>query len=287
MKSLKIVAALALVVCALPHLASAVPVTFTIDPVQSNLKIDLVAQLGGSPLPSLGQGSVIPASNGTLANGNPTDGSTTSYQGTIKTDLNFSQVTFTGGSSIQALLSSNANGWAPIDGGGPQSPFPSYVTNPALRAPANYGWALAGTVVLADLRNFVLDAVSGSLALGGGGSFTSNQSLNVLSGLTNYADTIGGFFISTPGSTDLTGAALNNTGAPNGSVVFGPGTLITLTAPVKVVQQLNISGTPVDLVVSGTLVATANAVIPEPSTMILSGIGLAMVTGFGFLRRKK
>ncbi|MBX9791660.1 MAG: PEP-CTERM sorting domain-containing protein [Pirellulales bacterium] len=286
MKSLKIVAALALVVCAVPQLASAVPVTFTIDPVQSNLQINLVAYLGGSPLPSLGQGSVIPASNGKLANGNPTDGSVTSYQGTIKTDLNFSQITFTGGSSVQALNSDNGGGWAPIDGGGPQSSFPQYLTTPALRASANYGWALAGTVVLADLRNFVLDPVSGSLALGGGGSFASTQTLNVLSGLTNYADTIGGVFISTPGSTNLTGAALGN-GAGNGSVVFGPANLITLTAPVKVVQQLNISGTPVDLVVSGTLVATANAVIPEPSTMILSGIGLAMVTGFGFLRRKK
>ena len=139
MKSLRIVAALALAVCAVPQFASAVPVAvdFTIDPVQSNIQFDLVTDLGKGPLSSVGQGKFIATSDGKLANGNVTEGEITSYSGTIKTIVSGNSIEFKAGSSIDAWLSDNGGGWAPISGGGPQSTFVDYLTNPALRSSAD------------------------------------------------------------------------------------------------------------------------------------------------------
>ena len=287
MKSLRIVAALALAVCAVPQFASAVPVAvdFTIDPVQSNIQFDLVTDLGKGPLSSVGQGKFIATSDGKLANGNVTEGEITSYSGTIKTIVSGNSIEFKAGSSIDAWLSDNGGGWAPISGGGPQSTFVDYLTNPALRSSADYGWNLGGAV-FAAFRNFVFGATSGVLPMPGGvvaGSFSSTQSLDIASGEASYADIVGGAFTA-PGSFDLTGASLANAAA-NGTVT-SVGNVLTLTMPIKITQAVDISGTPVDLVAYGTLVATATAFVPEPSSIILASAGLGMLVMVGLRRRK-
>lgn len=284
----KIVAVVALAVCAVPQFASAVPVAvdFTIDPVQSNIQFDLVTDLGSGPLASVGQGKFIGASNGKLANGNVTEGEITSYSGTIKTVVSGNSIEFKAGSTIDAWLSDNGGGWAPISGGGLQSTFVEYLTDPTRRSSADYGWNLGGAV-FAAFRNFAFGTTSGVLPMPGGvvaGSFASTQSLNIASGEASYADIVGGAFTA-PGSFDLTGAVLAN-GAANGTVT-SVGNVLTLTMPIKITQAVEIAGTPVDLVAYGTLVATATAFVPEPSSIILSSIGLGTLIAVGLRRRRK
>lgn len=115
------------------------------------------------------------------------------------------------------------------------------------------------------------------------GSFASTQSLDIASGEASYADIVGGAFTA-PGSFDLTGASLAN-GAANGTVT-SVGNVLTLTMPISISQTVDISGTAVDLVAYGTLVATATAIVPEPSSIILASAGLGMLVMVGLRRRK-
>lgn len=89
---------------------------------------------------------------------------------------------------------------------------------------------------------------------------------------------------------DLTGTVLPNSAAGMGTVTnVGPPYPVpsTLTLPVgATLPNIGIPGLlEIDLSFTGTLVATG--IIPEPSTIVLAGIGLASVLCYGARRRRR
>ncbi|MBX7073201.1 MAG: PEP-CTERM sorting domain-containing protein [Pirellulales bacterium] len=255
--------------------AQAVPVTFTIDPQLSTL--DLSSYVPDFNLGSTPQGDMLVALGYPSSHAGYSTGGLSFYTGTINADVvPGSSIQFTGSSLIDANITDDGQGWAPDINNNPAN-----VTVPTLTfASADYGFTFA-TIVWASLKDFQLDITSGSLALTGN-NFPGTQTLTAIGGDLAYTDVINGGFVS-PGNSSLIGLALANNAA-NGTLTQ-LGNNLTLTIPVSVSQPVDIDGTGVDLIVAGTLVATA--VIPEPSTLLLAGMGAVGVGLLAARRRRR
>jgi hypothetical protein len=116
---------------AIPQVAQAASVSYTIDPSQSVL--NLSGTYSGF--------AFVPQSPGSMMDG---------YGGTINADLSGGVVTFLGGSSITALLHPAAATFQPIGFG-----------------VGNYGVAIPSIAEFGAYRNLVLDILSGSFSSGG------------------------------------------------------------------------------------------------------------------------
>jgi hypothetical protein len=234
--------------------ALAVPLPLTLDPSQSSITLN--GTFNALPLAPQGSGST-----------------TASYSGSITVDVN----NLTTPSSIQILGSSAVAAitgqWLPEAGGGPAA------GNPGVAQNANYGLQLAGGALgtaYAAIRNLQFNVTSPSVAVVGG-AFPSTQSLNVVSGL--FAFNLPPAFMTPPGQDDLSGDTLTNAGAMP-STYSVAGSTATLRIPINIVDQDDVT-----IVYSGQLVATGR--IPEPSSLILTFMAMAGLTGFvGIARRR-
>lgn len=255
--------------------AQAVPVAFTIDPQQSTLDLSSNVPSFGN-LPSSPQGDILGGIGYPDHNGY-SSGGVSFYTGTINADVvPGSSIQFTGSSLIDANITDNGLGWAPDINNNPAGQTLTTLTF----ASADYGFTFA-TLVWAALSNFQLDITSGSLALTGN-NFPGTQTLTAIGGDLAYTDTNNGAFVD-PGSASLIGLALNNNAAVGTLTQSGPN--LTLTIPVNISQPVDIDGTGVNLIVTGQLVATG--VIPEPSTLLLAGMGAAGVGLVAARRRRR
>ncbi len=206
-------------------------------------------------------------------------GTRSQYTGTIQLKVKpaVQTIQFLGGSSVDANISGD---WGPVSGGGPAGQLLTTLSH----APADYGLSLSG-LVWAALRGFVMDTNSGVLPYDGAGDFPADVNLPVSAGDLAYTDTLGGAFV-TPGGSDLTGLGLVSTSAlaGNGNVSI-VGNLVTLNLPVNIVQTVDVAGTPVDLLFSGRIVASGT-LIPEPSSIVLAGLGCLSLVGLAIRRRR-
>lgn len=200
--------------------------------------------------------------NGTVANGplsQQTPGSlSTSYTGTVNADLTGNVITFTGGSSIDAV--SQAVNQQPGANGLPGS------------APADYGFSaslgLFGTAFVAA-RGVNFDVTSGGLtvtagAIAGGTTLTFNNAD------VDYNANV------TFGREELDGTTGAN--AAVGATLVTVGNLQTLTIPISAIYNASlVTSGDTTLNVAGTIVAT-RTIVPEPTTLtLLGGALMAMV----------
>jgi hypothetical protein len=214
--------------------AWAIPRDFSIVTNQSAIT------LSGTVDTSVGSAPIQPQGAGSL---------TTSYTGTIKTDLFASGISFLSGSTIDA----NVNGsWKPLADASDGS------------AAADYGAKATFLVVIrVDFagRNLVAGLTSGNLPIEAGNQFDlSTTTVTFASGDLAYRSSIGdpSGFASIAGKSAL----LSGNGALN-SQIQGTQTSATLTLPINsdfVIQPD--ASTTVNLHLAGQLVATSTFVTP-------------------------
>ncbi len=246
----------------------------TIDPALSTITIDGTAFVEGLPPLGLDPQALFIGFGAPVTPGF-SGGDIAEYTGTImaKIDLGAGTIEFPGGSAADASVSGI---WAPEAGGGPPgATIPTLTTGPG-----DYGLGLGG-LVWAAIRNLVIDVTTGVQAIGGGGSFAGGQTLTLIGGDLDTTDTLGGAFVD-PGTTSLVGLPLSNPGA---GTITGTEAGVTVTIPISLVQTVDVGGTAVDLSFTGTIVATG-PVVPEPSSMVLCGMGALGLVGLVARRRK-
>jgi hypothetical protein len=224
--------------------AAAVTQTFTINTASSSLTID------GDVL-----GATITAQ---------TPGSTaTSYSGSILADLTGSNITFVGGSSVNA--NTLATKQQPDADGLPGS------------ASADYGFAVSIPVIGsgdAAVRSLVLDLTSGPMTISGT-TVPGGETIAITSGFVDYTSNI------TFGRQDISGnSGTNMAGA--GSLATN-GSTQTLTIPIDVTYNFSLATTDdTTLHASGKLVASRT--VPEPTISVMI---LALGGGAEMLRRRR
>lgn len=226
---------------ALTFSQAASALTFTIDSSQSSITAGttLSSSLGSLPLTPQSAGS-----------------ETTSFSGTIDADVTPTDITFN--SAIADAIVSGV--YSPAPGGGTAPGVPG--------TPADGDYAFLGLSggILAAIRDLNLSFSSGAIALAGG-SFDATS--------VSVSPTAGSFDLNaapipsiTPGSASSSafgGTSVN--GASGGTLVLS-GSTLTLTLPIDIVTNPD-SSTAVDL--NGVIVATA--IIPEPASVALMGLG--------------
>ncbi|MBI2927730.1 MAG: hypothetical protein HYY24_18695 [Verrucomicrobia bacterium] len=174
------------------------PATFTIDPAQSQITISGTAL--GNELLEQGPGSL-----------------TARFGGTFEADVTDSTIQFTGGSAIDAEPSGE---WEPL----PDGSFG--------KAPADYGAkaTVLGSDTKASLRNTLLDATSGVLALASGTFDSAGIVFGFPTESTASLDYRVSGFLGTSGSKRLEGLSTNQ--VTTGGTLLTSGGTQTLTIPV-------------------------------------------------------
>lgn len=209
-------------------------VTYTIDPARSSLTMaaaystfDITAQTAGSLIDS--------------------------YNGSITGDLVGGTLTFSGGSTIIALLNPVAGaGFAPLPGTGGID---------------NYGGEIQAIGATLSFRSINFDLLSGDVVSG----TPSTAPLEFTSG---HADYFAPPLVPPNGTVDFIGETAANTSALN-ATLLSDGSVETLTIPVTVFYPGDLSAT-----FTGQIVAVRN--IPEPTSLMLAAMGLAV----GLRRRR-
>jgi hypothetical protein len=220
--------------------ASASPVAFTIDASRSSYHIVNVQTDGASPPAPLANSTILGVPVIPQSAGADTD----ALSGTISADETGGVLTFNGTSAI--TLAANA--------GGPFLP----ATNPGTD---NFGIVATGTpagTIDVAIRNWVFTILSGTASNGqlpSAGSIvlstTSGYQQNSVSGQASLVGQSGADVANTPVSLTTSGG------------------IETLVLPVI---RLPVSGTPGQIYIEGTIVATR--AVPEPSTLALAGLAL-------------
>ena len=250
---------------------SAIPLFFEIDSSLSSISITGIADLtslGLGPVPLDPQGTLVPAP-GYAGLPLTSDGDVAIYTGLLKADVTAGSIELL---SLPAALQATAapSGiWAPELGGGPPGATLATLTYD----PAAYGHSLIGGVIVTAIRDVSFDITSGVLPLAGGSFPAAGASADWSSGLLALTDTTGANAIADPAQVDL-GPAV----PPIPNFLAGPGSLSgtslgdTLVVPIDFAFTLPVGTVPVDLTISGTLVAH---VVPEPTNVLLFATGLA------------
>lgn len=244
-------AALALVL-AVTQQALAVPVSFTIDPTRSSIRVNTDPTVNTSnPTGDVTKLAAVAVTEQTPGSGTDT------YSGTIAADETAGVLTFSGGSSIVAALNT----------AGP----PPY-TPTAFPGTDNYGiktitaTPTTGGVIFAALRNTVFDLTAGTVQ---DALIPSGVNLQVLPGA--FAS------VTLFGSLGTAGAGADSTGVAASLTTSGG--IETLTLPIT-----RITGTSAHIVLIGQIVATRP--VPEPSTIALAGMAAVGIAVAAWRKRK-
>lgn len=218
-------------------------VTYYVDPLQSSLTLSVAFQgAGWDPYPVTAQVS------GALSD---------SFGGTIVANVSGGGLTFGGGSFIQALPNPN----------GPFHPSGADVGGP-WSGVDNYGGQadVFGYRLWIAHRDLILDITAGSASVAGDPA--SGMSLGFIGGKMDWSMAILGAGASTPTGSWLTTGGVN---ASPGNVTLSPDSS-KLTIPVVLsTTSWHFNGVNFNETWSGTIVA----VVPEPSSLALAGLGLA------------
>jgi hypothetical protein len=229
----------------------AAPLVFNIDSTLSSISLTMELT-GGAPFTS----AQFPGSN------------TTSLFGAMDVDV-------VPGTSVQFLTTGNTQlalqslPVAPQSGGG--------VVGVPGSGPGQIGLdalipSFAQGVLAA--RHVIGDSTSGAIPLVGNAFDSTGLSFALVSGNADY--NLSTFLGPEIGTASIVGGGALDT--LSGGTLTEVGTLLTLTLPLLVNEDLTIAGIPVTAVLTGQIVATAT--IPEPSTMVLAclaAIGLGVV----------
>ncbi len=298
MKMCAVLACLAAGALVVGDTAKAAPVTWTIVSSASTIKLSIPdgQTISATFAPVVGISSAVVTlrarnqTGATTGTGSSwTIGSTTNIEGDFLTDTDFT-------SSIEFLNSPFDDYDATISGSyNPQlgSPPP----NNALTDPGDYGVRIIASVsllgglvklndpVFAALRDIMMQASSGAIAVTAGSFPASSMLVGVESGSLAYrgSGTLGGVVGS--GLVALPSGTASNSKAGSGSIgIVGP--LATLTYPVNAPLSFTLGpGLSFSANITGTIVATA--IIPEPTTYALLGVGMAMLAPMAVRRYRK
>jgi hypothetical protein len=144
-------------------------------------------------------------------------------------------------------------------------------------APADFAGIvnLLGSDAFGAGRDFTLTYVSGPIAVDGAGAFAPGGALISTGGSFDYDAPVLGF----SGSILVAGASGPNVASGTGSLVVSGGSYL-LTLPIDVTLPFFVDGSEfATFRYQGTVTATAP--VPEPSSLVLAGIGLAILARRG------
>jgi hypothetical protein len=260
--------------CLIATSAQAAIVNLTIDPTASSL--DLSGQINA---PTIGQPNKAYVAQGT--------GSlTTTYSGSISIDLQPGTIQMMPGSSI---IAANSGNWSPAPGPGGPTDDPVGSFGASGTTPANYGVNIPSFGVQSNFVGLVFDfgvpdqdAIPGGIPsapvaltgtsfnlAGQGMAFTAGRRL-LVSPLANDNSDVIGF----PTLFGTNGSAV---GSWDGTTLIIP-VFSTLTYQIE-------DSPPIDDTVrfSGFIVAR----VPEPSTLIMAGMGVVGLVTVGYRARKR
>jgi len=293
-------ACLAVGVIGLTGSASAAPVTWNIVSSASSISLAIPNQtLTITSSSSIASGligtsltiSLRALNPGTASASTPTGwtiGNKQNVQGTIETDTDFtSSIEFLTGSNIEGI---DSGSYAPLADGSAGTASADFGT----RIYAGAGALLGGLNLDMAIRNVLYDVVSGAIGIGGGGSFAASgtdfglDNANLAYRGRNGFGLGGSTFVGLIGSgtAGIGGLSTDNTAGAGSVVVVGPNATLTLPITQTLAVPLDDDGLLVfKLNVTGTLVATA--VVPEPATMGMMALGLAMLAPAAVRRWKK
>ncbi len=215
-------------------------------------------------------------------------GKTATLDGTLMTDfIDGASIDFLGGS--HNLFALEAGGFRP----NPAVWDGTTWTNTST-APAAFAGKVRGTIsiITADvgymvLRSVLADIESSVVPLGGGGSFPSTSTTVGLASAQLQLDGLTVLTTQVPDINSPLAPFMGANTAAAGSVIspnpVGQPLLRKLTLPVNVPLSIPVEGVGT---VTGTMTGTivAFAMVPEPGTLVLAGVGLAGLLIVGFRR---
>jgi len=161
-----------------------------------------------------------------------------------------------------------------------------------LRATAVLILPLTFDAAFMDIYNVMYDAISGVLPVSGltGGSFVTNNLLTL--GIADAPIALDGFGSSIlgqaipqaiPDTLDNLGSSLGlNTSLSNATITDLGGLNRRMTIPVLIKSSIDVGGFPLNITLTGTIVAVAN--VPEPATLMMAGVG---IVGLSAVARRK
>lgn len=312
----KLVAALAACALALSAAqAHADPLSFTVDQTQSYLTLNipnfsLSTSVGNATISLLAQNRTNGAPVNTSWNANTTTGNTAFVSGTIATDVGGS---FTGKTLSAIQFIAGANNLNALSSG-------NYRPNPAAynaittqfsnnsAGTGNYGTTahasvlgglVSGNAALVSFDNVSYDVGtnallptsntvnSGTFFVNGNGVIANAINTGILSSIFSVQGLslpIEGKLIADSTGT-LGGLTLGDTSTTKGTYTYTSSTNLQIKVPVLIPVSIALGG---GLFINGTASGqfVANAVVPEPSTMALAGLGMVSLVAVARRRRK-
>jgi len=264
--------------CLSGETARATAVTWTINSATSSVKLSIPDQIV--------DGNKVGVRNLTGSGSSWTIGSTASVSGTLATDyIEGGSLDFVPGSNIVALNTGNYRPNPAVfspSAAGPGNPTGIYLGNST--APGVFGAKLVAvdvfgaTVAYLAFRNVNLGIDSGAMPFVGN---TFNTAVGLNFGIASAGLDIDGIGLLIP--ENIIPDALNNPIAsiaanahPNGTIADLGGLNRRITIPINVPLLLNFEGSTLNATLTGQIVA--NAVVPEPTTLMMAGIGLLTLT---------
>lgn len=272
----------------LPLSASAAPIGWIIDSTQSSLKLSIPDQ----PVVIDGFNATVRVRNQNSSQNNAWNvGNTAALSGVLNTDYTFNSIEFLAGSSI-SFLNSGSYRPNPVAYSLPLNPngiASGGVFTNTTSAAAVYAGRLRTTTLLVtndafvfSLYNMVMGLQSGTLPMSGGffdGDFAANSIAATIgdgrfavdtTGITIIPDEIGAF--GNVGGTNAT---------PLGSIEYS-GLVGTLTLPINFSFPFALTD---DVALTAQFTGQIVAhYIPEPSTLVLSGLAIAVLGSLAWRR---
>jgi hypothetical protein len=255
--------------------AQAAIVNLVIDPSASSLTLS-----GEINAPTIGQPHKAFVAQGAGA-------LTTTYSGTINIDLQPGTIQLMPGSSIVAA---NSGVWSPAPGPGGPTDDPVGSFGGAGSAPANYGVQIPSFGVQQNYTGLVFDfgvpaqdaiptgIPSTPVALAAGSFNLTGQGMSFSAGRQLFVSPLGNDNSSAIGFPTLFGTNGSGVGSWDGTTLVIP-VFSTLTYQIE-------DSPPIDTTVQFSGFITAR-VVPEPSTILMAGMGVVGLVTVGYRARKR